>query len=362
MIAQKFSQHMVNSFTDMKSSLEHIFKISHRNGYAPRRCRIKEINPNTAGILSAHPTISPDFFVQKDEVSTKIKVNFRRFYFDGELLLAWNYRQKRQEVVRLGIINGQYKNGREKSLFLRLNAIQIPKQYPVWSYFTYYGCSTKVIHRGSVFECREGHISGREFEKGKWKFLKKVPDALSDDSGSFFATNRGKNALKYAIQKAIALAGYSSRYMEMDFCVDANRFLSVTVNHRATISDGRFPGGSISGKVIRTKFMANAERKIMKITIGCGGADENYLEKALAYHPDIQDDDSRVNPGDIVTDIEVKNPPEEQTAHLVQMKAKDISELKDELRKWATKIKISLHPLSTTRVVSRELDLPDVVL
>ncbi|MDR2765951.1 MAG: hypothetical protein LBB63_00595 [Holosporaceae bacterium] len=365
MMAQKFDQRLVNSFTDMKTGLEHIFKISHRNGYAPLRCGIRRINPNTAGILSAHPLISQDFHVQKDQSSPRIKVNFRRFYFDGELLLAWNYRQKRTEVARVKVMNGKRPDGREKNLFLRLNAVQTPRQYPVWNYFTYYGCGQKVLHRGSVFECMDGHVSGREFQEAKWKFLKKIPDALRDDaSSSFFATNRGKNALRYALRKAAALANYSSRYVEMDFCVDANRFLWATVNDQVVIRDGRFPGGSMGGKIIGTKFTASADRKIMKITIGCrvDAAAEDYLEKVSAYNPDIREDDSRLNPGDIVTDVEVKNPPEEQAARLAQVQAKDVEELKGELRKLATKIKISLHPLNTARTITRELDLPDVTL
>ncbi|MDR3187460.1 MAG: hypothetical protein LBT63_03480 [Holosporaceae bacterium] len=365
MIAQKFSCGMVNSFTNIKSSVENIFKISHKNGYAPLRCRVREINPNVMGILKVHPLLSQDFYVKKEGEPSAKKVNFKRFYFDGELTLGWNYRQKRTEIARVHVINGKSQSGREKNLFLRLNAVQNPRQHPTWNYFTYYGCSNRVQHRGNIFECLEAHVSDREFEKKNWKLIKKIPDALADDfCGSFFATNRGKNALRYAIQKAAALLNYSSRYVEIDFCVGAKNFMFATVDDQITLRDVRFSGDKISGKIIRAQFLGSADQKIMKITIGCraDGSGEDYFEKILSYDPAIGEDDSKVHPGDIVTEIEVKNSPEEQMERLAQLKAQDVSELKSELKKHATRIKISLHPINTMRVITREIDLPDVVL
>ncbi|MDR2067799.1 MAG: hypothetical protein LBP41_02305 [Holosporaceae bacterium] len=365
MMAQKFSRGIVNSFTNIKSGIENIFKISNKNGYAPLRCKVREINPNIMGVLNVHPLLSPDFYVKKEGESSAQKVNFKRFYFDGELTLGWNYRQKRTEIARLHVVNEKFRSGREKNLCLRLNAVQNPRQHQTWNYFTYYGCSDKALYRGSIFECLEAHVSGREFEHKKWKLIKKIPDALADDScSSFFATNRGKNALRYAIQKAAALLNYSSRYVEMDFCVGAKNFMFATVDDQVTIRDGRFSGGEISGKIIRTRFLASADQKIMKITIGsrADNSKEDYFEKISSQDWVIDKDDSKIYAGDILKDVEVKNPPEEQAEHLAKLRAQDVSELKNELKKCATKIKISLHPLNTMRVITREINLPDVLL
>ncbi|MDR1375207.1 MAG: hypothetical protein LBJ45_00120 [Holosporaceae bacterium] len=365
MIAQKFSDGIVNSFTNIKSSIENVFKVSRKNGYAPLRCRIREINPNTMGILKVHPLISPNFYVKKEAESSSIKVNFQRFYFDGELTLNWNYRQKRTEIARMCVLNKKSPAGREKNIFLGLNALQNPRQYPAWNYFTYYGYSDKMIHSGNIFECLEAHVSGREFEEKKWKCIRRIPDALMDDSrSSFFATNRGKNALRYALQKAAALMNYSSRYVEIDFCAGAKNFMFATVNDQVTIRDVRFSGDVIGGKIIRTQFMGSADQKIMKITVGCraDGSEEDYFEKISSHDWTINEDDSKVQPGDIVTAIEVKNPPEEQLAQLAQLNTRDVSDLKNELKKRATRIKISLHPLNTMRVIRREINLPDIPL
>ena len=108
------------------------------------------------------------------------------------------------------------------------------------------------------------------------------------------------------------------------------------------------------------RFIGNADRKIMKFTIGCCTTDlyANF-EKLNAYEITIPENTDKINPVDIVQKIEVKNTPEEQMAVIIQMKAQSNLELKDELRRHATKIKLSLHPLNTTRTVTREINLPD---
>jgi hypothetical protein len=362
MIAQKFNSHLVNSFANIKTGIENLYKISNKNGYSLIRGEIREINPNTTGILSDHPVISPDFFVQDDDGSPKKKVNFKRFYFDGKILFGWNYKQKRTEIVRASIVNGKLPRGREKNLFLKLNSIQSPRQFPVWACFAYYRCGDKILHDNGIFECKEAHISDRNFEIEKWQLLKKTTNALIDDTkSSFFATDRGKNTIKYAVQKAVALMNYSSRYIEIDFCVDAKKFVFATINDQISIHDARFQENVISGKIIKTKFIANADQQIMKITMGCSEntLEENCFEKITGHSIDITEDDSRINPSDVVTNIEIKNSPEEQIAFLSQKTAKSIFELKNALKKCVTNIKLSLHPLNTTRVVAREVNLPD---
>ncbi|MDR1561255.1 MAG: hypothetical protein LBS23_02775, partial [Holosporaceae bacterium] len=365
MIAAKFSANLVNSFTNIKTGIENLCKTSGKSGYTLIRCNMKEINPNATGILNSYPLISPDCYLQEDESSLKKKVNFKRFYFNGELIFSWNYKQKRMETVNVKVINKKSKYGREKNLFLRLNAVQIPKNLPIWNHFTYYGHSETVLHNGNIFECQGAHVSKKEFEEGKWKLIKKIPDALGDDScGSFFATDRGKNAIRYALQKAIALMNYSSRYVAIEFCVEAKNFIFATINDQITIHDARFQKNLIVGKIIKTQLIANTTQKIMKITIGCCVDDfgESYFEKLKTQKIEILSDDSKINPADIVTNIDIKNSPEEQVICLSQAIAKNVSELKNILKKQATKIKISLHPLNTTRVITREINLPDLDL
>jgi hypothetical protein len=357
-MAQKFTRRVINSFTNIKSGIENIF--SERNGYKLAHCNIREINP--MGIDRAHPVLSPDFYVSSDQPEGGKKVLFKRFYFDGKLILSWAYKQKRIETVNVKIVNSSSGRGREKDLRLRLNAIQLPKKYQEWNHFTYYGYGDKIQRRGSILKCKTPHLSCENFEEDKWSFEEKIPDAMTDEtSSSFFAKVRGKNALRYAMQKAVALINYSSRYVEIDFCVEAKNFMFATLDDQITIRDRRFRNGSVTGKITKIRFIGNADHRIIKFTVGCGNADRNF-EKLDAYEIKIAEDDSKINPADIVKNIEIKNPPEEQISILSSMAARDVSELQRELERHPTKIKISLHPLSTTKVVTREITLPDLNL
>jgi hypothetical protein len=352
MIAEKFERRTINSLTNMKFGLENIFR--EKNGYKLTYCNIKE---------NRH-SVSPVFWVQENETAERKKVQFKRFYFDGKLVVNWIYKQKRKETVGVKILNPSSPHGREKNIFLRLNAIQLPKKYPIWNYFTYYGCSDKIQHKGEIWECTSSHVSGENFEQDKWKFIQKIPDALRDDtSSSFFATNRGKNALKYAMQKAIALANYSSRYIEIDFCVEAKKFISVDLRDQITNFDERIKNGSISGKIIRKRFIANADQKIIKFTLGCSAADlSKNFDDLNSYKISVSADDNSINPADIVRKIEIKNAPEEQIETLANAHLHNSAELQSLLEEHATKVKLSLHPLNTTRIVAREIQLPDLIL
>jgi hypothetical protein len=312
--------------------------------------------------FGGYPILSPEFYTQENESAERKKVLFKRFYFDGKLLINWTYKQKRTEIANIKIFNESSPHGREKNLYFRLNAVQLPKKYPLWKNFTYYGCGDKIQYGDGIFECRSPHISKENFEAEDWNLIQKIPDALKNDaSSSFFATTRGKNAIRYALQRAVALINYSSRRVEIDFCVEAKKFMSATVDDQITIVDERFHGGRICGKIIKTRFMGNANQKIIKFTVGCRLQDlSDGFEKLASYKIEVPDDDSKIHPADIVKNIEIKNPPEEQLEILSQTTAKNAAALQQELKKHGTKIKISLHPLSTTRVIVREIALPNL--
>jgi hypothetical protein len=161
------------------------------------------------------------------------------------------------------------------------------------------------------------------------------------------------------MQKAVALINYSARRVEIDFCVEAKNFMTATVDDQITIHDERFKNKFISGKIIKTRFAGSADRKIIKFTIGCRGEnpDENF-ERLRAYKIEIDDDDSKINPADIVKNVQIENPPEEQIATLSQTTAHSVAELQKKLK--PTKIKLTLHPLSTTRSIVREITLPQL--
>ncbi len=364
-VAKYFNGGVVNSFTNIKKGIENLCKFSYKSGYQLMYCKINESVPKKdIQYFQTYPLVSRDFVIPESEYSKHATVKFKRFYFCGKMLINWSYKQKRTEIASVKIVNSSVVHGRDKSIHLKLNSIQLPKSYPYWNLFTYYGCSQRVLHNGFVFESKESHFSGEAFEESFWKKIEKIPDALLDGStGSFFETERGKNAVKYAMQKAIALINYSSRYVEISFTIPAKEFLSVSIDDQITIVDSRFQNGKISGKVTKTKFIANADQKIIQVSIACNPSNDIKLsqEELHRYFNElsIKKDEKIINSEDIITNVEIKNSPEEQEQLLSESNAKTVSELESLLKNHPTKINIMLHPLNTMRVINRDISLPD---
>lgn len=355
MIASCFSSGKINSFTDISSSLKNLCKFHENSGYSVLYNNIKEITP-----FGQHPRISPSFTLNNKAM------NLKRFYFAGQLICGWHYKQKRTENVHTKIVNSHSKYGREKNVHFKLSSLQLPKKYPTWFGYTYYAISDTVIYDGKIFKCKESHMSSQQFDKSKWNFVSDIPDAVKQEScRSFFSETRGQNAIKYAIKRAIALINYSSRYIEIDFCVHAAKFLmDANVNNSVKIQDSRFPNGYIEGKIIKTKFIADADQKLLKITIACRDScisEQSFSNLQTTVKIDIDDTDS-INPADIVTGIEIKHPPEEQIEVLQGASFSSVQQLRDTLKEHATKIKITLHPQNTVRELTKDIYLPDFII
>lgn len=359
MIASCFPFGKINSFTNIQSSLKNLCKFHENSGYSVLYNNVKETPP---GGIGQYPQTSPEFFVNEKPIKLK------RFYFSGQLICGWHYKQKRTENLHVKIVNNHSKYGRTKDLYFKLNGLQLPRKHPTWLGYTHYAVSDSVIYSGRVFKCKENHISSQTFDETKWELIYVVPDAIKNEAcRSFFAENRGQNAIKYAIRRAIALINYSSRYIEVDFCVHAEKFLmDINLDNSVKISDSRFPDGCIEGKVIKTKFVADADQKLLKVTIGCRGnckLDCNAANEKLSTPIPIHAESTEgINPTDIVTGIEVKHLPAEQIEVLQSSSFSSIQHVKETLKKYVTKIKVILHPQNTMRELTKNIVLPDFVI
>ena len=125
----------------------------------------------------------------------------------------------------------------------------------------------------------------------------------------------------------------------------------------------------ITGKIIKIRLLAKANKKIMQITIASslGKQIANSLEQINTYIDTlkISDDEgseTKIDLRDIVKDVEVINPPEEQEKILAQIPAKSISELESRLKKHSTKIRLSLSPQNFEYTKSKQLNFPELLL
>ncbi|MBQ3564979.1 MAG: hypothetical protein IJA14_02395 [Alphaproteobacteria bacterium] len=350
-IARQFGCNYINSLTDICSA----FKNVNKEGYSMLYNSMHLINPNTAGALTNFPISSADVKVKSGN-EEKV-MNFRRFYYGGKFILGWRYNQKRTENVTISLINSNYK--RKKSLNINLQNIQSAKEFPNWREYHEYSVNDKVIFSGKAYACMLEHRSTQEFELSKWKYLFKISGALTDDSAdSFFATNRGKNCIRYALQKAAALMNYSQRFVFINLIVDAIKFYNISIDSQITITDAN--NKKITAKVIQTDLYLSADSKILKITAGYApNYSSDIFSKIEHYNPQITAENEKISE-DIIKDIMIENPPEMQNQIISTQVFDSVGEVKALLRKFATKIKLNLRALNSKREIVRTIHLSDM--
>lgn len=352
MIARRFCFNRLNSFTNLSPC----FRNSFQNGYSLIFNNVKEINPNGGGILNRFPMSSNPIKIKNNyrEKSTK----FRRFYFDGKFVLGWEYHQKRTENICISIRDKNH--SRRKDISIKLGAIQLSKNYPRWYAFKNYLCTDRVIFDGWIYECDIPHNSNENFDKTKWRKIKKVPDALEDDQlSSFFATERGKSAIRYALQKIAALINFSRRYVTINFSLDANKFWEISANDSIQFSD--LYSHPICAKVIQTKLIFDGENRIMNISVGYSPDNiGDIFEFVKNYDFEINPDENRIEIADIVKNISIENDPESQENLLASRTFTSESEAINFLKKHPTKIHVDLHPISQKREIVRTINLKNL--
>ncbi len=351
-IAHQFCFNRLNSFTNLAPC----FQANSPNGYSLIFNNVKVINPNGGGILNRFPEVSNPIKIKNNHREKFAK--FRRFYFDGKFVLGWEYHQKRTENVCISICDKNH--SRRKDVSIKLGAIQLSKNYPRWYAFKNYLCADRVIHDGWIFECDTPHDSNENFDETKWRKLKKVPDALKDDQlSSFFATDRGKSAIRYALQKIAALINFSRRYVTINFSLDANKFSEISVNDSITFSD--LYSHPITAKVIQTKLILDEKNRLINLSVGYSPDNvTDIFESVKNYDFEINQDKDLIEISDIVKNISVENDPELQENLLTSQTFSSESAAINFLKKYPTKIHVDLHPISQKREIVRTINLKNL--
>ena len=352
MIAQRFRFNRLNSFTNLAPC----FRNSSQNGYSLIFNNVKTINPNGGGILNRFPSVSNPIKIKNGLNEKSIK--FHRFYFDGKFVLGWEYHQKRTENVCISICDKNH--SRCKDISIKLGPIQLSKNYPGWNAFTNYLCADRVIYDGWIYECNIPHNSNENFDSSKWRKVQKIPDALKDDQlSSFFATDRGKSAIQYALQKAAALISFSRRYVTINFSLDANKFTEISVNDSIKILD-LYPH-PITAKVIQTKLILNEKNRLMTVSVGYSPDNtSNIFDLVKNYDFKINLDEDKVQISDVVKNISIENDPELQENLMTSRTFSSESAAINFLKKHPTKIHVDLHPISQKREIVRTINLKNL--
>ncbi|MDR0662064.1 MAG: hypothetical protein LBF76_01605 [Holosporales bacterium] len=406
-IAHQFPGQMLNTYSgkDFQKSWNALTHKLSLGGYNILYHSLEEILPPETGILHLYPRQSPAFFLWKEEEEAlhaehfhrrPLKVRLKRFWFHGQLILAWHYQQKRREIAHFTLRNrhqlrtfqeGGTPKGHIKRLHLKLNAIAPAQEVASWQGFTLYREGERIASGGRQYSALQDHRSHSHFleDKAFWRDIGALPMALGDASrASFFTTARGQSAVLHALARARSYLAASSRSFEISFRGTFAELAPLTIEDTVILKDPRLPGRQVQGKVIKTHLVVDGKTQTCwgEIRLACGVgwaeqppsegyqlgtelyAESDYAERDVYQQEeamrieDIEIEDfSQHLPTqgfagstgwdvrDLISGFQITNSPEEQERFLSQQKAETPSTLLAHLKKCCTTVRLDLRDL-----------------
>ncbi|MDR2417112.1 MAG: hypothetical protein LBD15_03035 [Holosporales bacterium] len=291
-IALLFPGQMINTYSgrDLEKSWRALERKLHCGGYEVLKSTIQEILPPETGILNLYPRQSPVYYSYQEEEDAlnpeslhrrPVKVQLKRYWFRGKLIIAWNYQQKRREIAHFMLKNNHQlrplkeNHAHVKRLHFKLNAIAPHYDLCPWCGFKWYKEGDRVAFGGWQYRCLTKHRSGCQFldDGALWEREKEIPIALGDPSrASFFTTRRGQKAVVHAIARARSYLAASSRSFEVSFRGPLEDLAGITIEDAVVLKDQRLPGGTICGKVIKTRLVIDGKTQTCwgEVRIACG--------------------------------------------------------------------------------------------
>lgn len=186
-------------------------------------------------------------------------------WLKGHIWVHWRYAQKRLEIVQFEV------------------AQKLP---PLW---------------------RSGHV-----HHIKWK-LQAVDDAgnpaISTTASSFYNTERGQNALRYAVQLAHHHLHMSRRCLETTLTVPFSALASITLDHNIDWEN-------ISGKVASYRFVYTHKQAYGEVNVRHAVPCEDEAVPQIVWSPIQPEGLGDAPPPTMVGKLEIHNPAQDQLAYL----------------------------------------------
>lgn len=378
-----------------------------RSGYWVAQSELREIQPKYTGALNLYPAHSKPFWMSPYDPLNETKKpqikRFKRSWYLPKLVLGWHYRQRRRENLHFKLEQKTqtvaYEAPRTRKLHLHLQNLMLAEDFHPWKPDWVYSRGYRVIEKGLVYECLRTHHSPKCFTEdlAKWRCLGKQPDIpLEKGRGSFFLTDRGRQAFEHALEIAQAHLAATARAITLKVEAPLETLWDISCDHTLEIEDPRLPGGKAQGKVIAyaLKVEGKTGRHWAQVSLGISvGAqdhppqvtreaslhyvDGDYMEAGTyqleskawraspsgfvyegwgdqishrGYHyPE------RLRATDIVEDIVVKNTAEEQNQALQVAQYPNRHHVKSVLKEIATEMRIVLADLQGLGTLTHDL-------
>lgn len=353
-----------------------------KNGYWVEEGRLKPLKVADA---KAYPKASSPLW-HWDE-SPK-QVQFPRRWYDVCLRMGWSYEQKRRESTSFSLSQNLQGEGNspERSKSLRFQLAAIFGRNQSWEPHHRYSKGFTVLYEGKIYKCLKPHLSGDLFNLKKWQLLENhVHVDAQAGRATFFPTDRGQQAIAYALEVAKAHLAASARCIQIDLSAPLSELLDVTLDHTLSITDPRLPGGTVKGKVIAYRFVVDGKtgERIAHIRLGVSMGtgmqviaempqSQDYLEpdvweESISCLDEIHKRSKtglcfRIDQGehlmgvcrplmlsdqDLLEEIEIINDGEQQNRKLAKRQYPHSFDLKAALKEMPTNIRLKLKNLKT---------------
>lgn len=306
-----------------------------QSGYRVLESNLSFFSPQSTVELTFYPTLTPQLNFGPDKMG-----RFQRFWARGKLVLGWRYRQKRREKV---IFSLKMSTQLQESLRFRRQSLS--------------------FHLNSV-------------DGGK-------SPAIGDVSrSSFFLTERGRQAVEHAIERAKCYLAGQSRCLEITCELPFEKGHILSVDHNLILKDSRLPGGKVIGKVVEYKLTQTGKTAIAWVRILASVGDESphvimgsqdlYAEESyqrdkpfvgyqtasgIQYADYFYQQPTKgiISPkaltmADFVEGIFLKNDASSQIKNLIQKQYPTCANLRSVLKEIPTELSIRLLDLTTTDV------------
>ncbi len=274
------------------------------SGYTILKSALIPVEAPDSGVLGLYPRTSIPFKTRKG-MST-----LPRYWLKPQLIVQWNYRQKREERFCLTV--GKREEGPGKQLRLKLQNV-----------------------------------------KGQ----------MDMSLSSFFLTSRGRKVAENLALRAHTYLLASHRAFEVTVRVPFEEVMSLSCDHNVKIDDSKLTAKSFLGKVIKYRLVVEGTtgHKFGELKIGC------LLDEAGLEMPVLKDYGGQIptqgilsphlmGAEDLVTKVEVIHGVDEQNAALEGQSFDGISQAFRRVQDHFTRIRLELRDLRATDVLTHVIE------
>jgi len=314
LLEHRFSQGLINTLTPTPL-LQHWPRRGQmlgRSGYAVVRSTLSTIDPNSTGVLGHYPTVTPP--LGKKEGNSEGR-RFQRYWLQGQLHLAWHYRQKRKEVLSIDVQHdSQLSHGKSKEpriLKMRLNDVQ---------------------------------------------------SKLNKTSASqFLDTPEAASLRQHALNIAKCHLAYSARVALLTVEIPFHEGFDLHLDQNAKVEHASLPQGCVTGKIIEYRLEKSEKKSLatVKIALATGiSKNEEGEESELIFDQSKISGDSEeaihdpetLSRHDFIEELTIYNTADEQIAYLQEQE--DPTFLPPDK---ITQISLRLKDIRTHDVIERHL-------